>query len=55
MMSTEAIIALALIQHGPALARALVSIFQKDTVTKDDWEQVFALYKTPYEAYTKPA
>ena len=45
------ILALALLQQGPAFARALYAIFQKDNPTLADWEGVFANYKKPYTDY----
>lgn len=48
------IIALALVKYGPAVARALVELFSKQTVTAADWDKVFALADKSYEDYTKP-
>lgn len=45
------IIALALLQQGPAFARELWAIFQKKDVTLADWEAIFKHYKTPYTDY----
>lgn len=52
-MSAPLIIALALLQYGPGLARALVEIFRKPegTITAADWEKVFALAEKPYDEY----
>lgn len=46
------IVLLALLQQGPAMAREIINLFQKGTdPTPDDWEKVFAHYKTPYSDY----
>lgn len=47
------IIALALVKYGPAMARALMELFSKPTVTLADWDKVFALAEKSYEDYTK--
>jgi hypothetical protein len=53
-MSNAAIIVLALIQHGPDMARAILTLFQKENPSVTDWEALFSTYKKPYEAYTAP-
>ena len=53
-MSTTEIIALALVKYGPALARALVAIFQVANPTSEQWEQVFAVAQKSYDEYVKP-
>lgn len=49
-----ALIVMALIQHGPEMARAILTLFQKETQSQADWELLFSTYKKPYEAYTAP-
>ena len=50
-MTPAEIIAAALIKYGPALARALVEIFQTTAPTPEQWEKVFSLASKPYEEY----
>jgi len=47
------IIAEALVKYGPTLALALVDLFQKQEITRDDWLKIFALAEKSYEDYVK--
>jgi len=47
------LIAEALIKYGPSLAMALVELFQKQEVTREDWIALFKLTEKSYEDYTK--
>ena len=47
------IIAEALVKYGPTLALALVDLFDKKELTRDDWLKVFQLAEKSYEDYTK--
>jgi hypothetical protein len=52
--ATIELIATALVKYGPAVARALVEIFRKPTVTPDDWEKIFKLADRSYDDYVAP-
>jgi len=52
--TTVAIIASALVKYGPAVARGIAEIFNKDAPTLEDWNKVFALAERSYESYTAP-
>lgn len=51
--ATVALIASALVKYGPAVARQLAGLFSKQSVTLEDWEQVFALAEKSYDDYVK--
>ena len=53
MNPTVLLIAKALLDYGPAVARALAEIFQKPNPTLEDWEKVFAVSEKSYEDYVK--
>ena len=55
MNPTTVFIVQALLKYGPALASALVEIFQKETPTREDWDKVFALAEKSYEDYVTPS
>lgn len=48
------LIAQALIKYGPTVARELTLLFKKDKPTAEDWDRVFTLAETPYDAYVAP-
>ena len=43
----------AFIKYGPQLAMKLVELFEKQTVTKEDFDNVFKLAEKSYEDYTR--
>lgn len=52
--ATGILIAEALLKYGPGVARGIAAIFAKETHTVEDWDKIFQLAETPYEAYTAP-
>lgn len=48
------IILLALVKYGPAFAREIHALFQKEKPTEADWETLFKKAEKSYEDYTKP-
>lgn len=53
-MSNTALVILALIQHGPEMARGILALFQKESPSQADWEALFATYRRSYESYVMP-
>jgi hypothetical protein len=52
-MSTETIIAMALVKYGPVLAKALLDILTAKEPTTAQWDSVFALAEKSYDDYVK--
>lgn len=53
-MSTAMLIVQALIQYGPAAAKAVKEIFETEKPTQEQWDKVFAICEKSYEDYVKP-
>jgi hypothetical protein len=43
-----------LLKYGPAVARQIKALFEKDDPTVEDWEAVFALAEKSYDDYVGP-
>lgn len=52
--ATVAVIASALVKYGPAVARGIAEIFNKEAPTLEDWNKVFDMAERSYESYTQP-
>lgn len=53
-MNTTEIIIMALVKYGPELARSILEIMGKETVTKEDWDALFAKAQAKtYDDYVK--
>jgi hypothetical protein len=52
--ATIALVAQLALKYGPPLALKFAELFEKKTVTLDDWKAVFALADKSYESYVAP-